>query len=221
MNELIGATLIFLGLLLAAAGVLWLVGRGLAVILRRRTARQLLQPLLLLSVGLVVGAAPFVYQHAYLAIVGLGERERVIGGERALNLTGWDRTGYDILKEKSDVVILEMGNKDVTDETLALLGDLPKLKELTLNDSSITDAGLARLAGLPRLESLRIARTQVTPEGVRAFLAAPPPRLRQIDVSGNDVPTSILRQWKNAARAGGEPDGAAARLADGERRYVN
>jgi hypothetical protein len=195
MNEIIGATLIFLGLLLAAAGLLWLVGRGLAVLVRRRTVRQLLQPLLLLTGGLVVGAVPFAYQHAYLAIVGLGERERVIGGERALNLTGWDRDGYDILRQKTDVVILEMGNKDVTDDTLAMLGDLPKLKELALNDSSVSDAGLAKLAQLPRLESLRIARTQVTADGVRAFLAAPPPRLRQIDVSGNNIPTSILRQW--------------------------
>jgi len=221
MNEIIGATLIFLGLLLSVAGLFWLVGRGLAVLLRRRTVRQLVQPLLLLTMGLVIGVIPFAYQHAYLAIVGLGERERVIGGERALNLTGWDRAGYDILKQKPDVVILEMGNKDVTDDTLAMLGDLPKLKELTLNDSSVTDAGLAKLTHLPQLESLRIARTQVTAEGVRAFLAAPPPRLRQIDVSGNEIPTSILRQWKNAA--GGQSDGheGPQRIADGERRYVN
>jgi F0F1-type ATP synthase membrane subunit c/vacuolar-type H+-ATPase subunit K len=147
MNEIIGATLIFLGLLLAAAGIIWLVGRGVAVLVRRRTVRQLLQPLMLLTAGLVVGAVPFAYQHAYLAIVGLGERERVIGGERALNLTGWDRDSYEILRERPDVVILEMGNKDVTDDTLAMPGDLPKLKELTLND----------------------------------------------------IPTSILRQWKNGA----------------------
>jgi hypothetical protein len=164
---------------------------------------------------------PFVYQHAYLAIVGLGERERVIGGERVLNLTGWDRPGYDILKQKTDVVILEMGNEDVTDATVTILGDLPKLKELTLNDSSITDASLAKLAALPRLESLRIARTRVTAEGVRAFLAAPPPRLRQIDVSGNDIPTSILRQWKNAAGVQNDGPSGPQRLADGERRYVN
>jgi hypothetical protein len=88
MNEVIGAALIFLGLLLVAAGLVWIVGRGLAVIVRRRAMRQLLQPLLLVTAGLVIGAVPFVYQHAYLAIVGLGERERVIGGERVLNLTG-------------------------------------------------------------------------------------------------------------------------------------
>ena len=221
MNEIIGAALIFLGLLLSAAGLLWLVGRGIGLLLRRRTVRQLLQPLLLLTAGLVIGAVPFVYQHAYLAIVGLGERERVIGGERALNLTGWDRAGYGILKDKADVAILEMGNKDVTDDTLGLLDDLPNLKELTLNDSSVTDAGLAKLAQLPKLESLRIARTQVTAEGVRAFLAAPPPRLRQIDVSGNEIPTGILRQWKNAAGGQGAGQNSPQRLADGERRYVN
>jgi hypothetical protein len=170
---------------------------------------------------LVIGAVPFAYQHAYLSIVGRGERERVIGGERALNLTGWDRGGYGILKEKTDVVILEMGNKDVTDETLAMLESLPKLKELTLNDSAVTDAGLARLATLPRLESLRIARTQVTAEGVRDFLAAPPPRLRQIDVSGNGVPSSILRQWKNAAGVQKDGQTTPQRMAEGERRYVN
>jgi len=218
-DEFFGAVLIFLGLLLAAAGLLWLVARGIAVLLRLRAARQLRQPLLLLTAGLVLGAAPFAYQRLYLAVVGLGERERVIDGERTLTLTGWDRTGYEILRSKPDVAILEMGNKDVTDETLALLGDLPKLKELTLNDSSISDAGLATLARLPRLESLRIARTPITPEGVRAFLAAPPPRLRQIDVSGNGIPTSILRQWKNAAAKPEDPDSPSAPVE--ERRYVN
>ena len=79
-----------------------------------------------------------------------------------------------------------------------------------MDDTAVTDAGLAMLARLPKLQSLRIARTQVTPEGVRRFLDAPPPRLEQIDVSGNGVPTAILRHWKNAAADSG-----------GERRYVN
>jgi len=210
MSEQIGAVFIFAGLLAVAVGCLWAAARGLGVLLRRKSARRLLAPLALLGVGLVLGVAPFVAQRAYLAIVGLGERERVIDGERALNLTGWDREGYAILAEKRDVAILEMGNPDVTDATLQLLEGLPQLRELTLNDTAVTDAGLATLARLPRLESLRIARTKVTPEGVQRFLDAPPPRLRQIDVSGNDVPTAILRRWKNAAADTGA-----------ERRYVN
>lgn len=209
MSEQIGVVLIFAGLLAAVIGLVWLIGRGLAVLLGKRQARQLLVPLALLAGGLVVGAVPFASQHVYLRLVGLGERERVIDGERALNLTGWDRDGYGILAERPDVAILEMGNPDVTDETLALLLELPRLKELTLNDTAVTDAGLATLARLPALETLRIARTRITPEGLRRFLDAPPRRLFQIDVSGNEIPTTILRQWKNAA---GEP---------AERRYVN
>jgi hypothetical protein len=209
MSEQIGVILLFAGLLASTVGLLWMLGRGLAVVLGRRQARQLLVPLALLGGGLVVGAVPFAYQHVYLRIVGLGARERMLDGERALNLTGWDRDGYAILADKPDVAILEMGNPDVTDETLELLVGLPKLKELTLNDSAVSDAGLATLARLQALETLRIARTKITAEGLRRFLDAPPRRLSQLDVSGNEIPTTILRQWKNAA--GGV----------GERRYVN
>jgi kynurenine formamidase len=130
-------------------------------------------------------------------------------GARVLYRTGWDREGYEILAQRPDVAILELGNPDVTDETLDLLVGLPKLRELTLNDSGVTDAGLATLARLPALQTLRIARTKITPEGLRRFLDAPPRRLSQLDVSGNGIPATILRQWKNAA--GGV----------GERRYVN
>ena len=210
MSEQIGVVLIFVGLLAATVGSIWLMARGLAVLLGKRTVRQLLLPLALLGGGLVLGTVPFAAQHLSLVIFGLGERERVIDGERALVLTGWDREDYAILADKPDVVILEMANSDVTDETLALLADLPSLRELTLNDSAVTDVGLASLAALPSLETLRLARTRITPEGLERFLESPPPRLRQLDVSGNQIPTGILRHWKNAAQN-----------TDGERRYVN
>jgi len=209
MSEQIGAVLIFAGLLAATVGFFWLVGRGLATLFGRREARALLVPLALLGGGLVLGATPFAYQRVYRAIVGFGERERVIDGERAITLTDWDREDYSLLAERTDTVILELGNPDVSDETLELLLAMPQLRELTLNDSAITDAGLATLARLPALEALRIARTRVTAEGLERFLENPPETLRMIDVSGNGIPTKILRAWKNAA-----PDGE-------ERRYVN
>jgi hypothetical protein len=198
MSEQIGVVLVFGGLGAVIVGACWLAYRGIAMLWRRREARRLIAPALLLACGLVVGVAPFAYQHVYLAIVD---------GERHLNLTGWDRDGYGILADRPDVAVLEMSNPDVTDATLALLADLPNLRELTLNDSAVTDAGLETLARLPRLETLRLARTQVTPDGLRTFLAAPPPRLARIDVSGTGVPTKILRDWKNA-----DPEGT--------RRYV-
>ena len=215
MSEQIGAVLVFLGLFLVLGGSLVLAGRGLRVLLGRAERRRLLAPLLLVTAGLVIGAIPFAAQRAWMAFVGLGERERVVDGRKALVLTGWDRPDYSILASKTDVEILEMGNADVDDATLALLAGFGRLRELTLNDSRITDAGLAALAALPELVSLRIARTAVTADGVAAFLAAPPPKLREIDVSGNSIPTSILRKWKNAA-----PEGAADAVAL-ERRYVN
>ena len=209
MSEQIGVVLIFAGLLAATVGFFWLVGRGLVVLLGRREARALLVPLALFGGGLVLGATPFVYQRAYQALVGFGERERLIEGERAIVLTDWDRDDYGLLAERPDTVILEMGNPDVTDETLERLLEMPRLRELTLNDSQVSDAGLAILARLPALEALRLARTKVTPEGLERFLESPPENLRMIDVSGNGIPTRILRAWKNAA-----PDGE-------ERRYVN
>jgi len=217
MSEQVGAVLVFVGLFLVLSGSLVLLGRSLRVLFGRVERRRLLAPLVLVGAGLVIGAVPFAAQRAWMAFVGLGERERVVDGRKALVLTGWDRADYSILARKSDVEILEMGNADVDDATLGLLAGMSRLRELTLNDSRVGDAGLAALKALPELESLRIARTAVTAEGVAAFLADPPPKLREIDVSGNSIPTAILRKWKNAGAGTAEaPESVAL-----ERRYVN
>ena len=205
MSEQIGAVLVFVGLFLATSGLLVFIFRSLRVLLGRTERRKLLGPAAILVAGLVVGSVPFAAQRLYFSIGGLAERERVVDGRQALVLTGWDRSDYSILAKKPGLEILEMGNADVTDATLDLLAGLPKLRELTLNDSRITDEGLHKLRELKQLESLRIARTAVTPEGVAAFLADAPPPFREIDVTGNNIPTSILRKWKNAAAMG---DGA-------------
>jgi hypothetical protein len=89
-----------------------------------------------------------------------------------------------------------MANRDVSDDTLNHVLPLIQLKELDLNDTQISDAGLEKLAALPNLESLRIARTAVTPEGL-ARTALSWPKLRQLDVTGLNVPARILREWKN------------------------
>jgi hypothetical protein len=209
MSEQIGVVLIFVGLGLLIVGLISLAIRGIPELLGRGSARRLRWSLALVVGGLVVGALPFVWQEAYLEIVGLAPRERVVEGSPAVVLTGWDRDDYTFLAERPEIEILEMANPDVTDATLDLLTALPRLKELTLNDTQITDAGLTKLAAMPALEILRIARTQITPDGVKAFLATPPPQLSQLDVSGCGIPTSPLRTWKNAAPAGTD------------RRYVN
>jgi hypothetical protein len=138
MSEYLGATLIFTGLAASVAGLVWGGICLVAVFLRRRRGRRLLLPAALVAAGLVIGALPVAYQHVYLSIVGFGERERVVDGERMITLTGWDRDDYSLLAERRDVVVLEMGNRDVTDETLELLAGCDRLRELTLSDSRIS-----------------------------------------------------------------------------------
>ena len=225
MSEVVGVALLFGGLLLLVAGLMWLIvqayrSRGflLASLLVLTTPfgpliyglihfRKCLRPLVMILAGLLVGAVPFAISHGLELLMGLGERERIIAGERHLVLTGWDRPDYSILNSRTDVVVLEMANPNVDDETLKLLVPLTKLRELTLNDSVISDAGLQFLRQLPALESLRIARTKITKDGIVEFLADPPAKLKELDVSGNSIPASALRKWKNQ-----EPE---------IRRYVN
>ncbi len=225
MSEVVGVGLLFGGLLLLVAGLIWLIVRSyrsrgflLASLLVLTTPvgpliyglihfRKCLRPLVLILAGLLTGALPFAFSHGLELLMGLGERERIIAGERHLVLTGWDRPDYSILNSRTDVVVLEMANPNVDDETLKLLLPLTNLRELTLNDSLISDAGLQLLRQLPALESLRIARTKITKDGIVEFLADPPAKLKELDVSGNSIPASALRKWKNQ-----EPE---------IRRYVN
>jgi hypothetical protein len=225
VSEVVGVGLLFAGLILVFVGLLALIiqayrssGFLLAALLILTTPpgpliyglshfRKSVKPFVFILSGLLIGAVPFAFSHGLELLMGLGERERIIAGERHLVLTGWDRPDYSILASREDVVVLEMGNPNVDDQTLKLLLPLTKLRELTLNDSAISDEGLRLLRQLPSLQSLRIARTKITKEGVAEFLANPPAKLKELDVSGNSIPASALRKWKNQ-----EPE---------TRRYVN
>ena len=225
MSEVVGVGLLVGGLFLLVVGLLWLIiqayrssGILLAAVLILTTPlgpliyglihfRKSLKPFVLILAGLLIGAVPFAFSHGLELLMGLGERERIIAGERHLVLTGWDRPDYSILASREDVVVLEMGNPNVDDQTMKLLLPLTKLRELTLNDSVISDEGLQTLRQLHALQSLRIARTKITKDGVVEFLADPPKKLKELDVSGNSIPASALRKWKNQ-----EPE---------TRRYVN
>lgn len=224
MFEIVGVILILLGTLMVLFGLGWLirlawktrVWMGIATILTPPIGplvfglakfQDSMKPLILILVGLLLGAAPIWYGDLYHRYFGFAAQERQVDGEELLSLTGWKEKNYDRLKSATNVVRLEMGNPDVTDETLQLLLPMSRLKELTLDDSQITDAAFATLRKLPALESLRIQRTKITKEGVIHFLADPPPNLIQIDVSGNSIPASVLRKWKNQ-----DPD---------HRKYVN
>ena len=152
-------------------------------------------PMIVLALGLIVTAAPPVY--SVLAPVDLGPRDKVVDGERHITLTGWDRKDYSELAKRPDVVVLQMANPDVTDETLAYLRGFDRLKELDLSDSKVTDEGLKLLKDLPALATLRLKNTEVTDAAFSDALADKE-SLRRLDLTGTHVDRETVDAWRKA-----------------------
>ena len=130
--------------------------------------------------------------------VDLGPREKIVSGELHITITGWDNPSedYAVLATKQNVVVLQMANPDVTDETVKFLTDLQQLEELDVNDTKITDNGLAIIGQLPKLRVLRVRGTQVTDDGFREHLMGKE-TLREIDVRETEIASKTMRQWKS------------------------
>jgi len=179
--------MLIFGASMAAIGLLWLP-------IRYRRPKV---PLLLLVGGLTVAAAPSAISRLFP--IDLSEIEKVVNDERHLTLTGWNKKDYSLLKQKTDAVIVQMGNPDVTDDTLAFLADFKKLKILDLSDTKITDAGLARLTQLPVLDTLHLERTAVTDAGVVQHLKDHP-TLRVIWLRATKVTPAAAEEIKAAKK---------------------
>jgi hypothetical protein len=211
--ELIGFYLLLAGVALVVIGHLWLVVNGfrvnwkwgvallllppLAIIFVIAHFRKAIVPLVLLALAGVLFATPYALNTYYQHHRSLGPRERIVDGERHVTLTGWDQTDYSLIEAYPDIVVLQMANPDVTDDTLEHLRGLTQLRELDLNDTKVTDRGLMVLAALPQLRELRLARTPITDDGFRAFAAARP-SLAKVDLTGTPVKGKTKRQWKQA-----------------------
>jgi hypothetical protein len=155
------------------------------------------RPVLLLLLACVLGAAPYGVNYYHEHFGTQGPREKQVEGERHITLTGVNAADYASLQNKPDVVVLQMANSDVTDETLNYLRGMNQLRELDLNDTKVTDDGLAVLAELPRLEDLRLARTAITDAGFRKHLLGKE-SLRKLDLTGTKVKGPTKREWKKA-----------------------
>ena len=123
-------------------------------------------------------------------------REREVGGEKHITLTGSDPKTAPDLKEKQDVAVLQMANPEVNDESLEALKGMKLLKELDLNGSQVTDAGLEILKELPALVKLRLARTKITDKGFRSALFAKD-SLMELDVRGTQVSRETAQAWRD------------------------
>jgi hypothetical protein len=200
-----------LGLVLAIVGFIWLVvagfrtrwGWGLGSLLLPPFSlifgithwQRAKMPFMLLIGGLFLTAAPTIITK--LMPVDLGPYEKRVNEEVHLTLTGWDQRDYSVLDQRSDVVVLQMANADVTDDTLKHLKSMNMLRELDLSGSQVTDAGLEHLKGMSKLETLRLRDTQVTDAGFQKVLGMLP-ALRRIDLTGTRVSRETTAEWKKA-----------------------
>jgi hypothetical protein len=199
------------GIVLAIVGLIWLIlmafrvqtawgifvlifpPLGLAFALRHR--RPAARPLIVFAIGAVVASAPILYNR--FVPVDLGPREKLVGNELHLTLTGWDRDDYSVLAARPQAVVLQMANPDVTDKTLGYLKGMGRLRELDLNGTQVSDDGLRQLASLSALESLRLKDTKITDEGFQRWLA-PRESLRQLDLRGTQVTRESGKAWRSA-----------------------
>lgn len=167
----------------------------------------------LVGVGLIGGT--FGVNHYIANYISFGPRDKIVNGERHVTLTGWNgvasvplpwaqnnpesgvelETSYAILKNMPDIVVLQMANPDVTDETLDYLAGMDKLEELDLNDTQVTDEGLKKLSNLPKLRVLRIRKTPVTDQGFRDHMFEKP-TLLEVDARETAIASKTLRAWK-------------------------
>jgi hypothetical protein len=157
--------------------------------------RKGLFPLVLLFLGLLIAAAPALF--TLFVPLDLGPIETIVDGQRHLTLTGWDRRDYSILRLKPDVVVLQMANPDVTDETLKELESMKDLQELDLSGTQVTDEGLKILKTLPALSRLRLARTRISDQGFHDTLFDKY-SLIKLDLSGTQVRQETVQNWRKA-----------------------
>ena len=176
-----------LGLTLFAPAGLWFIAWNYPRVKR---------PCRLAIFGLARIAVPFAV-NAVVQRIDLGPRERIVDGETHITLTGWHGKDYSILRERSQVAVLQMANADVTDQTLEFVRGFRQLKEIDLNDTQITDAGLVILKALPALTTLRLKGTKITDEGFQRELVTKE-TLMELDLRETSVASKSLRQWKNA-----------------------
>jgi len=127
----------------------------------------------------------------------LKPRDKLVNGQRHLTLTGWDRKDYSFLKLNPDVVVLQMANPDVNDETIEALSGMKVLQELDLNGTQLTDAGLKVLKDLPALSDLRLARTKITDQGFHDELFSKSSLMR-LDLRETQVSRETVQAWRES-----------------------
>jgi hypothetical protein len=158
------------------------------------------RPLLVLLIAGLIFATPYGLGYCERRFGNLSPYEQIVNGEVRITLTDVPAFDYSSLQSRPDVVVLQMANHDVTDQTLNYLLGMDQLRNLDINGTQVTDEGLKCLANLPRLQELRLARTRITNDGFVKYLAGKESLLR-LDLTGTAVKGKTKRDWKKARPA--------------------
>jgi hypothetical protein len=211
MVEKYGLYVLALSAVIGIIGYLWLMVRafkvrvlwGVALLLVPPLAlwfivahfRKAWGPVLVLLLAGVLAAIPYGINYYERHFVPLKPYEQIVDGELRITLTGLKDFDYGSLRERREVVVLQMANEDVDDQTLEHLKGMDRLRKLDLSGTRITDEGLALVAELPRLQELYVARTKITDKGFQKHLA-PKETLLKLDLTGTKVNGKTMRAWK-------------------------
>lgn len=141
-----------------------------------------------------VAVAPYRNQWlAVQAVIGANGTYRA----EAANDAAWRRALVSTLLGEDrfiDVVDVDLQRAQVDDALVARLGDLRRLRSLTLDRAKVADEQLLFLVRLRELETLSLRFTAIGDEGVA--LIAEHPRLERLQLSGTrvtDASTTGLR----------------------------
>lgn len=99
-------------------------------------------------------------------------------------------SGIERLRGLAELRVLRLGGHQINDDTLAIVGRMPRLVGLTVQEAVITDAGLAHLRDLP-LEELQLFRCYgISDEGLghlAAFTKLRRLMLRDLAITGSGL----------------------------------
>ena len=122
---------------------------------------------------------PLLSEEAFNRIKQAGFTVRPLANESHFlevtsNLNSVKMEQLETLSEARDQITwLELGNRDITDEMLIMIGKFTNLTRLRLEKNPITDKGIAHLDSLVHLESLNLYDTDITHEVLRNLAKFP------------------------------------------------
>src|SRR5262249_22415176 len=101
-------------------------------------------------------------------------------GEEAI--ADWLRSiGAHVTRRDGHVVAISLASSSVTDRELTVLGELPRLEDLSLRNTEVSDAGIAHVAKLRELRALDVSHTLLADSALAAL--SPLTKLQRLDLS--------------------------------------